>query len=321
MADPLLDTDLLQLFEALMAEHSVTRAAHRVGLTQAAASNALRRMRERLGDELFVRTPQGMEPTALARKLAEPIATALASLRAARALSRPFDPAEATAELIVGMSDYAELLLVPPLTTRLRALAPGLSLTVRHADREVAQALLEKDEVQLAVGTLPEPPGHMTRTVLLRDELVVLLRATHPAAGSLDLESFLASPHLLVSAVASREGAVDRALATLGRARRLAIVVSHYLVAGPALRDSDLVATVGWRVALPLAAAFGLAVRPLPAPLTVAPQVTSMSFHNRYAQDPAQRWLRRLIAETARGLHEAPLSERTVLAGLARTGR
>lgn len=304
MADPLLDIALLRLFEALMAERNVTRAAGRLGLTQSAASNALRRLRGQLGDELFLRTPRGMEPTALARDLEVPIATALAAVRAAGALSQPFVPAEATMTFVVGMSDYAEFLLVPRLVARLRELAPNASLVVRHADREVALGLLDGDEVQLAIGTLPEPPARMTRTVLFRDELVVLLRRDHPLVDRLDLDTFLATPHLLVSAVASREGAVDRALASLRRQRSIAVVVPHYLVAAPALRDSDLVGTMAYRAAAPLAQAFGLALRALPVEIQVARQTTSMTFHNRYAQQPAHRWLRRLIAEEARQLDE-----------------
>src|SRR5215217_7125190 len=91
-----LDLNLLRLFEALWAERHVTRAAARLGLTQSAASNALRRLRLAFGDDLFQRTPAGMEPTALARELAGPVAAALDAVRAAAALNRPFDPASAS---------------------------------------------------------------------------------------------------------------------------------------------------------------------------------------------------------------------------------
>jgi len=140
----------------------------------------------------------------------------------------------------------------------------------------------------------------MTRIVLLRDDFVVLLRRGHPAAGGLDLDSYLAWPHLLVSPVASREGAVDRALAGLGHNRRLAAVVSHHLVVAPILQGSTLLCTMARRLAAPIAAAFDLALLPLPAGLTLTPQPTSLVFHNRYTQRPAHRWLRALIAETAR---------------------
>ena len=295
-----LDLNLLRVLEALLAERHVTRAAVRLGLTQSAVSNALRRLRAAFGGELFQRTPAGMEPTALARELAGPVGTALDAVRAAAALNRPFDPATARDEVTMGVSDYAELVLGPPLIAELARTAPGLSLTLRHVDREVALDLLERDRAQLAVGTLPEPPAHMTRVVLLRDGFGVLVRRGHPAAAGLDLAAFLAWPHLLVSAVASREGAVDRALATIGERRRVAAVVAHHLAAGAVLRRSDLLCTLARRVALPLAEAFGLVLLPLPAEVALGAQSVSLVFHNRYAQHPAHRWLRRLVAETAR---------------------
>lgn len=304
-----LDLNLLRVFEALWAERHVTRAAARLGLTQSAASNALRRLRAAFGDDLFQRTPAGMEPTALARELAGPVGAALDAARGALALNRPFDPARAADGFTLGMSDYAEFVLAPPLVAALRARAPGVSVVVRHADREVAASLLDEDRAELVVGHLPEPPARMTRIALLRDELVVLARPDHQVAaaaagedGRLDLEAFLAWPHLLVSAVASREGAVDQALANLGRSRRLAAVASHYLTAAPILRESDLLCTMARRIAVSLAEAFGLVLLPVPDAVAPGPQVTSLVFHNRYAQRPAHRWLRALVAETARRL-------------------
>jgi LysR family transcriptional activator of mexEF-oprN operon len=297
-----LDLNLLRVFEALDAERHVTRAAARLGLTQSATSNALRRLRATFQDDLFQRTPAGMEPTALARELAQPVRAALDTMRSAMDLNRPFEPGKARESFVLGLSDYAEFVLGPPLTAAMQARAPGVSAVFRHADRDVALALLDEDRTHLALGTFPEPPTRMTRIMLLRDELVLLMRAGHPAAGGLDLEGFLAWPQLLVSPVASREGAVDRALAGLGRSRRLALVVSHHLVVPPILLGSDLLCTMARRLAGPLATAFGLAMRPLPEGLALGPQPTSLVFHNRYAQRPAHRWLRALVTETARGL-------------------
>lgn len=299
-----LDLNLLRVFAALDAERHVTRAAARLGLTQSATSNALRRLRLTFKDDLFQRTPQGMTPTALARDLAGPVTAALDAVRAALDLNRPFDPASAEETFLVGVSDYAEFVLGPTLVAALRREAPGTAIVFRHADREGALDLLDDDKVQLALGIFPEPPARMTRRVLFRDELVVLMRREHPAqrdqAAALDLETYLAWPHVLVSPVASREGAVDRALAGLGRQRRLAAVVSHHLVLAPMLAGSDLVCTLARRLAAPLAAAFDLVVLRVPPGLELTPQPTSLVFHNRYAQRPGHRWLRGLILAAAR---------------------
>lgn len=297
-----LDLNLLRVFAALDRERHVTRAGQRLGLTQSAVSNALRRLRAAFRDDLFQRTPSGMEPTALAKALVKPIATALDAVRVATELNRPFTPATAEAEFVVGVTEYAELALGPALVARLRAEAPGVSIVFRHVDREGALQLLDDDRAHLALGHFPEPPVRMTRTVILRDEFAVLLRADHPAANSLDLEAYLAWPHLLVSPVASREGAVDRALTTIGHERRLAVLASHHLVVGPMLASSDLVCTLARRIAQPIATAFGLVFVPLPPGLHLGPQTTSLVFHNRYAQRPAHRWIRGMVAATARQL-------------------
>jgi LysR family transcriptional activator of mexEF-oprN operon len=224
-----LDLNLLRVFRAIDAERNVTRAATRLEITQSAASNALTRLRRAFQDDLFQRTPNGMEPTALARELAGPVCTALDAVRSAVDLNRPFAPESARDEFVVGTSEYAEFVLAPFLVAALREQVPGVSVVFRHADREGALELLDQDRAHLAIGTFPEPPVRMTRIVLMRDEFVVLMRADHPAARALDLKRYLDSPHLLVSPVASREGAVDRALATLGRRRELAALVSRII--------------------------------------------------------------------------------------------
>jgi LysR family transcriptional activator of mexEF-oprN operon len=297
-----LDLNLLRVFEALHAERHVTRAATRLGLTQPAVSNALKRLRRTFKDDLFQRTPSGMAPTTLAAELAGPITAALDAVRGALELNRPFDPATADDRFVLGVTDQAEFILGPPLVGALRQQAPGISVVFRRADRDVALALLDEDRAHLALGTLPEPPPRMTRIRLLRDGFAVLMRAGHPAVATatLELEAYLAWPHLLVSSVASREGVADRALARLGRRRWVAAVVSHHLVVAPMLRDSDLLCSMARRLAAPLATAFGLALRPPPAGLDLPPQPTSLAFHNRYAQHQAHRWLRALVATTAR---------------------
>lgn len=300
-----LDLNLLRIFDAVMGERSVTRAGLRLGLSQAAVSNALNRLRAAFEDELFLRGPAGMEPTALARELAEPIRAALGNVAAALALRLPFDPAASDHTFLLGMSDHAEFVLGPPLICRLRRDAPGTSVTIRHADRQDALDLLDLDKIELAVGVLPDPPPRMVRQILFREPLVVLMAAHHPAADGarFELETYLAHPHLLISATATREGAIDRLLAAMGRQRRLAAVASHLLAAPPMLLGTDLFCTMLERVARPLATAFGLAVRPLP--LECEPARTGMIWHRRHDQRPAHVWLRRLVAELA-GLPVAP---------------
>ncbi|RJF80639.1 LysR family transcriptional regulator [Oleomonas cavernae] len=294
-----IDLNLLRLFEAVMLAGNVSRAAQALGMTQSATSNGLARLREALGDPLFVRRPGGVEPTARARDLAGPVADALARLRGALDGPGPFDPAVATAEVIIGTSDHAELVLGTRLVARLNTAAPGISVTFRHCDRSDAVALIDDGAVALAMGVLPEPPARMTRLYLSREDFVVLMRPQHPAAGgTLDLDGYLAHRHLLVSAVASRIGAVDRVLAERGLSRRLGPVVSHYLAAGVMVAGSDLLVTLPRSVGEVLAGAFALATRALP--LALPAMRLAMIWHRRDDEAPLHRWLRKELAALAR---------------------
>lgn len=296
-----LDLNLLRLFEAVLHSGSVSRAATQLGLTQSAASNGLARLRDVLGDPLFIRRPGGVEPTARARDLAAPVAAALSALRMAIDGQAPFDPAGAEAEVVIGMSDHAELVLAPALIARIEAAAPGLALTFRHCDRSDAVGLIDDEALLLAIGVLPDPPARMTRQFLRREGFCVVMRPGHPAAaGPWSLDAYLAARHMLVSAVASRTGAVDRLLTDRGLQRRLGPVVSHHLAAGAVLADSDLLLTLPQSVGHVLIRAFGLVERPVPFDL---PNVRlAMIWHRRNDEAPLHRWLRREVAQLAKGV-------------------
>jgi LysR family transcriptional activator of mexEF-oprN operon len=296
-----IDLNLLRVFDVVNTERSVTRAAMRLSVTQSAVSNSLARLRRLFGDELFVRTPLGMEPTALACEIAPPITAALEGVRTAIAPKLPFDPATACALFSLGMSEYAEHVLAPSLVGALRAEAPGVDVAIRHVDSDDSIELLDRDRLDLAVGIFPEAPAHMTQVVLLRDGLVTLMRADHPLAarGALSLDDFLAYPHVLVSATASREGVIDRMLAKTGRTRRLAVVAAHLSVVPGILAESDLLCSLSSRFGAPLAGRYGL-VRREP-PLELPPARLSMIWHLRDDRAAGHVWLRRRIAELARG--------------------
>jgi DNA-binding transcriptional LysR family regulator len=298
----MIDLNLLRVFHFIYRERSVSRAAVRLGLTQSATSNALSRLRETFADELFLRTPRGVEPTARASQIAEPIQETLAQVEALLSLNRSFDPATASTRFVLGMSDYAEFVLAPALLRDLRRLAPGVDLTIRHADRTNAFTLLEEESVMLAIGVLPEPPAPFLRTFLLRERFVALCDPAHPIAGQTepDLDTYLSYPHLLVSNTGGPRGAVDWALDAIGRSRRLLAIASHFAVIGPMLRGSDLICTLSERAALPLAAAFGLAS--FSPPIAIEHTRLSSIFHRRNQQRPADQWLRQQIAIIARNL-------------------
>jgi DNA-binding transcriptional LysR family regulator len=294
-----LDLNLLRVFDAVARERHVTRAAQRLNLSQPAVSNALTRLRAALQDDLFLRRPGGVEPTELALSLTQPVAEVLDRLRETLAVHAPFDPAASDRVFQVGMSEYAEAVLAPPLLEHMAGAAPGCLLAIRHADRVNAMALLERDEAQMVVGMLAEPPSLYTRMRLLPEAFMTLFRRGHPLAeGELTLERFTAFPHLLHSPNGSRDGALDVPLREAGHPRRLGAVVAHLSGVPGILKRTDLVLTLSARLARQMAQAHDLVLRP--CPVAVPHTRLSLIFPRRFEADQGHAWLRRLLLAVAR---------------------
>jgi len=294
-----LDLNLLRVFDAVARERHVTRAAQRLNLSQPAVSNALARLRAVLGDELFLRRPGGVEPTELALALAGPVAEVLDRLRDTLSVHAPFEPASTDRVFTVALSEYAEAVLAPPLLARMAQEAPGALLAIRHADRTNWQALLERGEAELAIAVLPEPPAIYTRIRLLPEGFMTLMRPGHPlATGVLTEDRVIDFPHLLHSPNGSRDGALDAALATRGRKRRLGAVVAHLSAAPEILQRTDMVMTLSARLATRLAEAHGLVLRE--CPVEIRHTRLSMIFHRRFESDAGHAWLRRMMLAVAR---------------------
>lgn len=296
-----LDLNLLRVFDAVARERHVTRAAQRLNLSQPAVSNALARLRTALGDELFLRRPGGVEPTALALALAAPVAEALDRLAETLSVRAPFDPATARRVFTIALSEYAEAVLAPAVLARMAVEAPGCLLAIRHADRTNAESLLERGEAALAIAVLPDPPALYTRLRMLPEAFLTLMREDHPlTVGPLELERFLSVPHLLHSANGSRDGALDVVLAAEGHARRLGGVVAHLSAVPEVLKRTDMIITLSARLARMLAATQGLAQRE--PPVLVRHTRLSLVFHRRFEGDPGHAWLRRLLLAEARAV-------------------
>ena len=298
------DLNLLRVFDAVARERHVTRAAAQLHLSQPAVSNALARLRQALGDELFLRRPGGVEPTELALALAPSVSDVLDRLRETLLVHAPFDPATAERVFTVALSEYAETVLVPPLLERMAREAPRCLLAVRHADRTNAHDLLERGEAQLAVAVLPEPTALYTRVRLLPEEFLVVMRPGHALAEvALTAERFVSVPHLLHSANGSRDGALDGPLAEAGHPRRLGAVVAHLSAVPGILARTDMVITLSARLARQMADAHGLRLRPVP--IKIRHTRLSLVFHRRFEADQGHAWLRRTLLAVAREVRPA----------------
>ena len=302
-----IDLNLLVAFDALIAERSVTRAGARIGRTQPAMSAALSRLRALLDDELFVRSPKGLQPTPRALDLAEPLSRALAEIQRTLEFTQAFDPTTSAATFGLGLSEHPAYVVLPALVERLRSAAPAVTLRVRSfTDRDDALHLLDAGEVDVAVGVAATTsPGRILTRPLFEDRFVCVLRKEHPAAAApLTLDAFLNLSHLLVSPENERFGRVDAALAKQGLKRRLALTLPQMYAAPLLVARSDMIATLLSRVVAGSGQSEALDV--LEAPVDLDPVTFLMAWHRRNDAHPAQRWFRETMAGLSDSLALTP---------------
>jgi DNA-binding transcriptional LysR family regulator len=291
------DLNLLKAFDALHGERAVTRAAGRIGLSQPAMSHALSRLRDLFADDLFVRTPDGMEPTARAREIAPLIAGAIEQIEAALNLGAGFDPAASVATFTAGMGEYAEVALVGRLARSFSQAAPRAILRLLPLNGNEAGRQLESGAIDAAVAHLRALPPTINTAVLLRDPFVVVARKGHPITKApLTVEAYAAWKHVLVSPRGDTSGALDRLLIDYGQRRHVALLVATYLAVPAALAASDLIATIPSRAASLIAAHAEIVTLPLPVNFSAT---ISIAWHRRTASEPAQAWFRGLLTEAA----------------------
>jgi DNA-binding transcriptional LysR family regulator len=294
-----LDLNLLVVFDAVMQERGVTKAAARLNMAQPALSHALNRLRVALQDELFVRTPEGMAPTPKAESLAEGVRSALDGLRTALDSAEPFSPETAERHFAIAVNNHAALVLAAPIAAMAAAEAPGVLLDfVPSGTLDVADRL-DRGQLDLAIGGIAAPGDRFADLRLFHDRFAVLMRRGHPAAipEGLTLEAFAALPHLLVTSSGESMVFVEEALTRRGLARRIALR-APLLATSAALLQSDMIAVISERAAHEFARMSPLTIVPLPF---ASPSLTTaMVWHRRVGAVASYRWLRDLVIRVAK---------------------
>lgn len=294
-----IDLNLLVVFDAVLFEGHVTRAANRLGLTQPAVSHALGRLRTLFGDPLFVKTPRGMAATPLAQEVGPAVRAMLEQVESVLARDRSFDPATSDRCFRIGLSDYSGAVLLPGLVALLAAEAPGVSLIVLNATHATGLPMLEDGEVELIAGCFPEPPPHLREETLFLESFVCARRRRRGGTrGLATLRDYLAGEHLQISTRGSPFGQVDEALAARGASRTVKLTVAHFLLAPPLLRASDLIATEPSRFLSAPGVGDDLTLTKPPFP--IPPFTVTQNWHSRHDNDPAHTWLRTLLRTHAR---------------------
>lgn len=291
-----LDLNLLVVFNQLLIEGRVSKVADNLGISQPAVSNSLAKMRKIFGDDLFLRTPKGMEPTPFADQLAESVSYALAMIHSGVNQRTTFEPSTAKRAFTIGMTDIGEIYFLPALMDRLRREAPGVTLsTMRNAAINLRDEL-ESGKVDLALGLLPQLKAGFFQRRLFTQSYVCLMRQGHRLdKRRISLAEFSGAEHLVVISAGTGHGKVDELLLRSGVERTVRLTVPHYVSVGHILRRSDLIATVPKRLADRLVEPFGLVEVPHPAKL---PDVAiNVFWHAKYHRSPANRWLRGMVFE------------------------
>ena len=293
-----IDLNLLVVLHELLRTPSVQAVAGRLGRTPSAVSHALRRLRERLDDPLFVRVGSVLQPTARARSLAARLESALGELASVVASGPEFDPRVASREFLVSCADYHEITLLPALVPCLAERAPGLSLRGINLANRVEQAVADGD-VDLGIAVSPCPLPGLRQRALFREEFVVVMRRVHPFAGKrLTLKRFIEADHALIAPRGTPGSRVDDVLAEMGLSRRIRVYTAHFVTAPIVATTSDLLVTLPRRVAEALAPHHDLVIsRP---PIEIPDFSVVMLWADPMDRDPAHAWLRDRIAEIAR---------------------
>ena len=293
-----IDLNLLVVLDALLTEKHVTRTGVRLHLSQPAISHSLNKLRVLLDDPLLIRQGNEVVLSALAQNLQAPLKEILGQIETLLGQSIDFVPADSQRTLRIAMSDYGAAIVLPKLLVQLRAQAPDTSLVVIQDSRQGMLEQVGQGRIDLAIGVFPALGADICTEVLFEETFTCLLdRRSLPENGVLDLDSYLARPHLLVSMDGNTRGEVDNVLRARGLKRRVAVNVPHWGTAPGMIADTDLILTVATRTLTNVP--FGDTLVAMAPPLTVAPFNYVQAWHNRFNQDPAHRWLRELVRQVS----------------------
>ncbi|MEI9852708.1 MAG: LysR family transcriptional regulator [Sphingomonas sp.] len=294
----LLDLNLLKVFLSIHETGSVTAAGERLGLAQSSISHSLRRLRSAFGDQLFVRTTTGMQPTPLAQHLHGPISASLVQLQDAFDQSGHFHPLQSTRTFNIVMTDVCELMFLPRLRARLEEIGSGVTISVLQMPRAHYRDALEQGTADLAIGQLPQGHTDFLQQHLFDESFACFVRAGHPLAKGMTIEDFFDADHLIVGPPAMAETHIRKALGPRANRRRIAVQVRHYLAAPFIVEQTNLIALLP-RTVSDYAQRMGTLVE-LPPPVDVPPIVMRQFWHERSNHDSGCRWLRSEIARLFR---------------------
>jgi len=291
------DLNLLVLFDVVLKEQNVARAALALHLSPSAVSHGLGRLRRVFDDPLFLRTPKGVVPSARALELSTPIADVLSRITGIVTSATPFDPAKTTRRFTLGMPDATAASLIPAFLARIRHSSPLIDISLRQLFPNTALADLEARTIDLAVVALDEVPARFAARVVCEEDFVIAARVGHPLLNKPTLKAYSEAGHVLASVRGDSHGFIDDALAEKGLRRRIALIVPSFMLALAALAETDLVAALPRSLMQLHGRRFGVAAVDAPLPLRMDPLRAIVT--QAALRDSGVHWLFEQVVQTA----------------------
>ena len=302
-----LDLNLLRVFDVVMAERNLTRAAERLSLTQPAVSNALKRLKESVGEDLLTRAAFGVKPTPRAEALWPEVRAALGNLRDALAPDE-FNPQADATSFRIAMADATAAAFMPTLVGEIERTRALTDLRILPLTTRDPRPVLERGDADVAVGSFPEALSELRalggdaqfhHERLGQSDYVCVMRQGHPLAkGTLSLDAYCDAHHLLVSFSGRAHGLADQALAALNRERRIVLTLNQYFTAGRVVANSNLLTV------LPAffveSTGFHEKVVSRPLPFELPSLFVDMLWHQRHDRASSHQWLRKGLLDAAR---------------------
>lgn len=295
------DLNLLPVFEAILSEGNLTRAAEKLGMSQPAMSNALARLRVALDDRLFVRTPRGMVPTGRARLMREPLHHALDLIQSVLQENASFSYRSSNRTFAIAVEDYGEAVIMPRFMDWLMEVAPGVRAKIRPERSAALRDELQNGTVDLAIDYFRLRDEEFNNVKLMDDELVSMVRQDHPTVGDvLSLEQYVSLPHLMLTQRDSAGSVVDRSLTRRGLRRQVALEVPHFLSMPLIVKNTNFICTLPRRMAMLYAEYFRIKI--LKSPLEFPKVPIFLVWSQAMDNDPGHQWLRDSLTEFCRRL-------------------
>lgn len=292
--DAEIDIKHLMAFNEILKRSSISDAAIELGVSQPSVSLMLAKLREHFGDPLFVRTPNGMQPTPRAKALSPLISDALAAFRHVTIDTDDFDPLVSKMTFRISLTDIGQVVMLPMIANRLRELAPTVHLDVSTTSED-SYKRLESDELDLAFGSVRKLQPSFFQKNLFKEQFVCILSKAHPRIGQvITIDQYMEERHVTVNSAGTGgwivEAAIDRHL----NPRNIVFELPTFLGLAPIVEGTDLIATVPLRLAEVLTASHRIKVVALP--IKIPPYDVKQYWHERQHNNPANKWLRGVVS-------------------------